>query len=44
MLQNVRAYDIETVLWKAKEAALPELAGKLAAFANSLAEKVARSM
>ena len=42
VLQNVRAYDIETVLWKAKEPALPELAGKLAAFANSLAEKVAR--
>jgi phosphoglycerate kinase len=41
MLQNVRAYDIETVLWKAKENALPEIAPKLAAFANSLAEKVA---
>jgi phosphoglycerate kinase len=41
MLQNVRAYDIETVLWKAKENQLPELAPKLAAFANSLAEKVA---
>jgi phosphoglycerate kinase len=41
MLQNVRAYDIETVLWKAKENALPELAPKLATFANSLAEKVA---
>jgi phosphoglycerate kinase len=41
MLQNVRAYDIETALWKAKENALPEIASKLAAFANSLAEKVA---
>jgi len=41
MLQNVRAYDIETVLWKAKENAVSDLAAKLAAFANSLAEKVA---
>jgi len=41
LLQNVRAYDIETVLWKAKEPALPEIAGKLASFANSLAENVA---
>ena len=40
VLQNVRAYDIETVLWKAKEDALPAIAPKLAAFANSLAEKV----
>jgi phosphoglycerate kinase len=41
MLQNVRTYDIETVLWKAKEAALPEIAQKLTTFANSLAETVA---
>ncbi len=41
MLQNVRGYDIETVLWKAKENELPALAPKLASFANSLAEKVA---
>ncbi|MDX1947520.1 MAG: phosphoglycerate kinase [Pirellulaceae bacterium] len=41
MLKNVRAYDIETILWKAKEDALAGLAPKLAAFANSLAEKVA---
>jgi phosphoglycerate kinase len=41
VLENVRAYDIETVLWKAKEDALPALAPKLAALANSLAEKVA---
>jgi phosphoglycerate kinase len=41
MLQNVRAHDIETVLWKAKESALSEIAPKLAALANSLAEKVA---
>src|SRR5206468_995877 len=40
MLQNVRAYDVETVLWKAKENALADLSSKLAAFANSLAEKV----
>lgn len=40
VLQNVRAHDIETVLWKAKEEALPEIAPKLATFANSLAEKV----
>src|SRR5437879_8433911 len=31
MLQNVRAYDIETVLWKAKENALADLSSKLAA-------------
>src|SRR5207247_11421876 len=41
MLQNVRAYDIETVLWKVKENDLPQIAPKLAALANSLAEKVA---
>jgi phosphoglycerate kinase len=41
MLQNVRTYEIETVLWKAKENDLPALAPKLAAFANSLSEKVA---
>ena len=40
VLQNVRAYDIETALWKANEEALPAIAPKLAAFANSLAEKV----
>ena len=40
VLENVRAYDIETVLWKATENALPGIAPKLAAFANSLAEKV----
>jgi phosphoglycerate kinase len=38
MLQNVRAYDIETVLWKAKESALAGIAPKLTTFANSLAE------
>ena len=42
VLQNVRGYDIETVIWKAKEPALPDLAAKLATFANSLADKVAK--
>lgn len=41
MLQNVRAYDIETALWKAKERDLPELAPSLVELANSLAEKIA---
>jgi phosphoglycerate kinase len=41
MLQNVRAYDIETILWKAKENILSDIAPKLAALANSLSEKVA---
>jgi phosphoglycerate kinase len=41
MLENVRAYDIETVLWKAKEKDLPGIAPRLAAFANSLADNVA---
>jgi len=41
VLQNVRAYDLETVLWKAKEDALPGIAPKLAALADSLSEKVA---
>jgi phosphoglycerate kinase len=41
VLQNVRAYDIETALWKAKEKDLPQIAPKLAALANSLAEKIA---
>ena len=41
VLENVRAYDLETALWKVKEEALPALAEKLAALANSLAERVA---
>lgn len=42
MLENTRAYPIETVLWKAKtEADLQKLAPQLAAYANSLAEKLA---
>jgi phosphoglycerate kinase len=41
LLENVRAYNIETVLWKAEESALPQIAPQLAAFANSLSERVA---
>jgi phosphoglycerate kinase len=41
VLENVRAYDIEVALWKAKEAELPAIAAKLAALANSFAERVA---
>ncbi len=40
VLENTRAYDIERVLWKAKESDLPELAPKLAALANQFAEKL----
>ena len=40
VLQNTRKYDIERVLWKAKEADLPALAPKLAKLANELATKV----
>lgn len=40
MLENTRAYDIERVLWKAKEADLPGLAPALAAFANEFATKL----
>ena len=42
VLENVRAYDLETVLWKAAESDLPALAPKLAALANSMAEQVAK--
>ena len=41
MLQNVRAYDIERVLWKAKAADLPKLAEPLAQIANEFAAKLA---
>jgi phosphoglycerate kinase len=41
MLQNTRAYAIETLLWKAKEANIPELAPRLTNLANSVAEKIA---
>jgi phosphoglycerate kinase len=42
VLQNTRKYDIERVLWKAKEADLPKLAPNLAKLANEFAEKVAK--
>jgi phosphoglycerate kinase len=41
VLENVRTYDLEIVLWKAKEAELPAHAEKLTKLANSLAENVA---
>jgi phosphoglycerate kinase len=37
VLENVRKYDIERVLWKAKAADLPKLADGLAKFANEMA-------
>jgi phosphoglycerate kinase len=40
VLENTRRYDIERVLWKAKEADLPKLAPKLAKLANEFAEKL----
>lgn len=39
LLENTRAYGIETVLWKAKETDLATLAPKLANLANSMAER-----
>jgi phosphoglycerate kinase len=42
VLQNTRAYAIETVLWKAKEADLPAIAAKLATYANSVADNIAK--
>jgi phosphoglycerate kinase len=42
LLENTRKYKIETVLWKAKPADLPELAPKLAKLANEFADKLAR--
>ena len=44
VLENARDYDIERVLWKAKEADLPAIAPKLAKLANALAEKVAKRL
>jgi phosphoglycerate kinase len=41
LLDNVRKYDIERVLWKAKPADLPGLSESLAKLANEFAEKVA---
>jgi phosphoglycerate kinase len=42
MLENTRKYKIETVLWKAKSADLPQLAPKLAKLANEFAEKLGK--
>ncbi len=41
LLENSRKYDIERVLWKAKPADLPKLAGQLAKLANEFTSKVA---
>ncbi len=41
LLDNVRKYDIERVLWKAKPADLPKISESLAKLANQFAEKVA---
>ncbi|MFO0792112.1 MAG: phosphoglycerate kinase [Pirellulales bacterium] len=38
VLENTRKYDIERVLWKAKQADLPNLAPKLAKLANEFAK------
>ncbi|MEN6449417.1 MAG: phosphoglycerate kinase [Thermoguttaceae bacterium] len=42
MLQNVRKYPIERVLWKAKPADLGKLAPDLAKLANEMAAKIAK--
>jgi phosphoglycerate kinase len=42
LLENTRAYDIERTLWKAKPADLEALAPKLATFASSVADKIAK--
>jgi phosphoglycerate kinase len=42
LLENTRKYAIETVLWKAKEKDIPELAPKLARLADQYAEKLGR--
>ncbi|NOY29945.1 MAG: phosphoglycerate kinase [Planctomycetes bacterium] len=42
MLDNTRRYDIERALWKATPSDLPQLAERLAKFANEFAENVAR--
>ncbi len=41
MLENTRKYEVERVLWKAKQADLPSVAPKLARLANEFATKVA---
>ncbi len=42
VLENTRKYKIETVLWKAKEADVPQLAESLGKFANEFANKIAK--
>lgn len=42
MLENTRAYPIETVLWKAKPETVASQAGDLTQFANEMASKVAK--
>ena len=40
VLENTRKYKIETVLWKAKESDVPQLAETLVKFANDFAAKI----
>jgi phosphoglycerate kinase len=42
MLENTRKYKIETALWDARPADLPQLAPKLAKLANEFAEKLGK--
>ncbi len=42
LLENVRKYPIETVLWKAKANEIPDLAPKLSTLANEVAAKIAK--
>jgi len=42
VLENTRKYDVERVLWKAKEADVAKLAEPMAKLANQFAEKVAK--
>ncbi|MDZ4659819.1 MAG: phosphoglycerate kinase [Bythopirellula sp.] len=42
VLENTRKYKIETLLWKAKAADIPQLAVSLSKFANDFAAKVAK--
>jgi phosphoglycerate kinase len=42
LLENVRRYAVERVLWKAKPADLPGLAERLTRFANQFAERLGR--
>jgi phosphoglycerate kinase len=42
MLENTRKYKIETMLWKAKAADVPQLANTLGKFANDFAAKIGK--